>query len=298
MIARSRLALVSALAIVPAFSSARAQVPLHLGHASTSTVSVRIMAMVGDIRVVGWDKDSVDVMGTLPKGTRADLNAGGPSNASAGMKMFVEPPNDQAARDGKLVVRVPRGARVWLKAGSADMDVTGVTGGLDLNVVGGSITVHGNPRECRAESMDGKVAIDGTQEWLRVKTATGDIWLRGGQDIGASSISGMIRSSGGSVERAKLETTTGAIFFSTDVARGASVELESHSGSIEVEIPKKVELELDVATITGKIMNTWSHTKPSSGKEGRGMTLSVDGGIASGRVAIRSFKGLVQIRER
>jgi hypothetical protein len=46
--------------------------------------------------------------------------------------------------------------------GKLDVTASEVTGGLDLNVVGGSITVHGSPRELRAESMDGAVTIDGT----------------------------------------------------------------------------------------------------------------------------------------
>jgi hypothetical protein len=44
---------------------------------------------------------------------------------------------------------------------------------------------------------------------MRVKTATGDIALRGGEDIGASTISGTIDARGGEAERVKLESTTG-----------------------------------------------------------------------------------------
>ena len=40
------------------------------------------------------------------------------------------------------------------------MTVSDVTGGLDVNIVGGSITVRGSPRELRAESMDGAVTVD------------------------------------------------------------------------------------------------------------------------------------------
>ena len=107
--------------------------------------------------------------------------------------------------------------------------MTDVTGGLDLNVVGGSITVHGNPRELRAESMDGAVTIDGAPEWMRVKTATGDIALRGGQDVGASTISGTIDARNGEADHVKLESTTGAIRF----ALGAGARRDGGDGDAQ-----------------------------------------------------------------
>ena len=39
--------------------------------------------------------------------------------------------------EGSLELFVPVGATVWAKSGSATIDVTGITGGLDLNIVGG-----------------------------------------------------------------------------------------------------------------------------------------------------------------
>jgi hypothetical protein len=267
-----------------------------LGHLASPTVSVRLFAAVGDVRVIGWDRDSVEMSGSVPGGSRVEMSAGSPAEASKGMKMFIEAPAEQSSREGRIVLRVPRGARVWLKTGSADMDVAGVTGGLDLNVVGGSITVHGSPREVRAESMDGNVIIDGMPEWLRAKTATGDITFHGGQDVGVSTISGTIRTSGGTVERAKLEATTGAIWFATELARGASVELETHSGAIDVALMPKAGADLDIATITGVIDNLWTKARPVIGKEGRGATLTTSTGTSGGRVIVRSFKGTVRIR--
>jgi DUF4097 and DUF4098 domain-containing protein YvlB len=215
------------------------------------------------------------------------------------MKMYVEVPDERMAREGRLVLRVPKGARVWLKTGSADIDVAGVVGGLDLNVVGGSIAVHGNPRELRAESMDGNVLIDGSPAWLRAKTATGDITMTGGgEDLGASTISGAIRSRGGPVERMKLESTTGAIHFANDPARAASIEIDTHSGPVELELPRLGDVELDLATITGTIENGWSRIRPVSGREGRGMTLATFPGMSSARLNVRTFKGTIRVHAR
>ncbi len=288
--------LVLALALVAA--RVQAQQNVLVGHGATSTVSVRLYASVGDVHVIGWDRDSVEMTGTVPIGARVEMSGGPPSERSRGLKMFVETPSEQSGRDGRLVLRVPRGARVWLKTGSADMDVAGVTGGLDLNVVGGSITVHGSPRELRAESMDGAVVVNGAPEWVRVKTATGDIVLHGGQDIGASTISGSIRSSGGEVERVKFESTTGGVALSSTLARAASVELETHSGAIDVELTSRAEVDVDAATMTGVIDNRWGRGRPTAGREGRGMTFTSASGGTGGHVVIRTFKGTIRLLAR
>ncbi|MFL5617356.1 MAG: DUF4097 family beta strand repeat-containing protein [Gemmatimonadaceae bacterium] len=284
------LAALSALA-----APLHAQRKVHTAYAATPDVSVRLFASVGIVQVVGWEKDSVVVSGVVASGSQVSLGTPG-IGPTRGLKLFVESPTEQAGREGSLTMHVPRGARVWLKTGSADVTVSDVTGGLDVNVVGGSITVHGSPRELRAESMDGAVAIDGTPPWMRVKTATGNITLRGGEDIGASTISGTIDARGGQTERAKLESTTGDIRFALGLARGASVEMETHSGLIDMQLSRKTYPAIEAATVTGAIENAWSKTPPVAGREARGMTLSYPGDQISGRIELRSFKGKIALR--
>ena len=287
---------ITAAAALAAFATPlQAQRKVHVAHRTTSDVSVRLFASVGTVQVIGWEKDSVVISGTVPKGSQVAL--GTPSAvASRGLKLFVESPTEEAGRGGTLTMQVPRGARVWLKTGSSDVTVSDVTGGLDVNIVGGSITVRGSPRELRAESMDGAVAVDGTPAWMRLKTATGDITLRGGEDVGASTISGTIDARGGQAERVKLESTTGDIRFALGLARGAVVEMETHSGAIDVQLSRKTSMDVDAATVTGAIENLWSKMRPTVGSEGRGMTFTSQSGAMGGRVVLRSFKGRIILR--
>ena len=277
-------------------SALAAQQKVSAGWSTTPTVSVRLFAAVGSVQVVGWDRDSVQLTGSVPADSHVGMTGPNPGKIE-GLKAFIEAATEQRGREGALTLRVPRGARVWVKTGSAQITAADVTGGLDLNVVGGSIAVRGSPRELRAESMDGGVTVQGTPEWSRVKTATGDIVLRGGgTNIGASTISGSIDARGGAAERAAFETTSGAIRFGLDVVRGASVELETHSGSIAVLLPRKADLTVDAASVTGTIDNAWTRARPVMGREGRGMSLVAENGTASGRVVVRSFKGRIVLR--
>jgi hypothetical protein len=277
----------------------RAQQKVMQRFAVTPTASIRLFGDVGSLRIVGWDRDSVVVTGTLPAGARLDASRGGdPRKPSPGMKIYVEVPRSPAP-DAKLELRVPSRARVWSKSGSADVEVTGLTGGLDLNIVGGSARIVCSPAELQVESMDGSVTIEGSPAWLRAKTATGDIVLRGGSDdAGVSTISGAVRVGEGRFERAKFTSVTGPIVFAGDLARGATLDIDTHGGPIELRLAPRLDAEFDVATVTGSIENTLTARRPVAGREGRGMELGFTSGTGRARILVRSFKGNIYLRAR
>jgi hypothetical protein len=261
--------------------------------------SIRIAGAISSLKNIGWDRDSLAITGSAPAGTRFDGGVGSSSSGpSRGAKFYLETSNELFG-GGDLELRVPRGARVWAKSGSATIEVTGVTGGLDLNVVGGSVVVSSRPRELNIEAMDGDVRVNAGADWLRVKTATGAIEVRGGSDdAGLSTVSGPIRVLDGRFERGKFETVTGDITYRGDVGFRGSVDLTTHSGRIELQLPPRPDLELDAATVTGSIENAVTSSRPITGREGRGMELGFSSGSGNTRVVVRSFKGNVTLKPR
>ncbi|HEU4995374.1 MAG TPA: DUF4097 family beta strand repeat-containing protein [Gemmatimonadaceae bacterium] len=290
------LTLAIAAATAVPFSVGAAQQKVDIHRAASPTVSVRLNGAISVIRVVGWDKDSIALVGGIGAGSRLD---GGPLNAVGpvqGMKFYVEAADEAGSRANRLELYVPARSRVWIKAGSADIEAGGVTGGLDLNIVGGSVRVSGAPRELLVESMDGSVTMNGTAEFARLKTATGDIVLQGGgEDVTLTTVSGSIRASDGTVQRARFESVTGPIVFAGDLARGGDAKFDTHSGAIELRLARRADLEIDAASITGSIENGWNSGRPIAGREGRGMELGTSSGMGGARVTIRSFKGNVKL---
>lgn len=277
---------------------AAAQRKVDMGRAATSDVSVRIAGAFAALRVIGWERDSVALAGTLGTNARLEGGFGGaPGTPSRGVKMYIESTDDVVS--GSLVLRVPARARVWVKAGSATVEASGVTGGLDLNVVAGSILVRGEPREVVAEAMDGTITIDGHAAYVRAKTASGDITMRGGgDDAGATTVSGAIRLGSGRWERVRLESVTGLLEFAGELARGASLTVDSHSGPIELRLPPRSDLDVDARTITGAIENGYSKNRPIVGREGRGQELGFSSGLGGAQVTLRSFKGNIRVGGR
>ena len=261
--------------------------------------SIRIAGAISSLKIIGWDRDSLAITGTAPVGARFDGGVGSSlSGPSRGAKFYLET-NNELFGGGNLELRVPHGARVWAKSGSATIEVSGVTGGLDLNVVGGTVVVSSRPRELNIESMDGDVRVSAGAEWLRVKTATGAIEVRGGsEDAGLSTVSGPIRVLDGRYERGKFETVTGDITYRGDVGFKGSMDITTHSGRVDLQLPPRPDLELDAATVTGSIENAVTSTRPITGREGRGMELGFSSGSGNTRVVVRSFKGNIALKPR
>jgi hypothetical protein len=286
-----------ALAVMP-LAPAGAQQKVDIRRASTSDVSVRLSGAFASLRIVASPADSIVLTGAVGVGHRLEGGALHPTGATSGMKFFVESPNEASIAGNRLELRVPRNARVWVKTGSADIDVSGVGGGLDLNIIGGSVRVNGKPRELLVESMDGAVTFSGFAGYARLKTATGNITLEGGgDDLSLTTVSGVIHAANGErpLERARFESVTGPITYRGTPSARADLRFDTHSGGIELFIGKTANLEVDAETITGTIENSWSSRKPIAGREGRGMELAFSSGMGGPRVQVKSFKGNVRL---
>lgn len=293
---RSTLRLAALVALPLAAAAAQQQVDI--GSRTAPDVSLRVTGAFARLRVVAWDRDSVSITGTLPKGYRFDGGFSNPlAGPSRGAKWFIEA-GGGGPTGGALELRVPARARVWIKGNSADIEATGVTGELDLNVVGGSVRVTGSPRALNVEAMDAAITVDGSPAWVRLKTSEGDITMRGGSpDAAFSSISGNIRVSDGAYERANFETVSGGVTFAGDLARAASVTVDVHSGPVELLFGANASADIDAITLTASIENLLTSQRAIAGRE-RGQELDLVLGAGDGRVVIRTFKGSIRLARR
>ncbi|HEY0529907.1 MAG TPA: hypothetical protein VGD02_13855 [Gemmatimonadaceae bacterium] len=254
--------------------------------------AIRIANLVGSVVVHGWNKDTVLVRGVLAPGDNFFMGGG-----YTGAKMFVESANERDPKPTRLEVWVPARVRLWVKTATANIDVSDVTGGLDLYVVSGTIDVSGNPRELNAEAIDGDIHITGSAPWMRAKSATGTIVLRGGSDdLALSTVSGAVNVQGGAFERSKIETVTGNITFTGQLDRSGAFDFDTHSGTIDIMLPDKANASVSVVTIAGAITNRLTRGTPVAGRFGRGAELNVDYNDGGARVTVRSFKGPVTLR--
>ena len=188
---------------------------------------------------------------------------------------------------------MPAGSRVRVKGTRGSIVADGVTGALDLGSTSGDITVTGIPRELTVETMDGDMQLEGASVWLRARAAGGDVTIRGGaEDLVAASVSGAVTVTTGPVRAARLETMTGDIVFEASIARGAVLDLGTHSGAVRVLLPKGSTPTVEATTVAAPIDNNLTPQRALIRGDGRELALSLGG---DARLSVRSFKGAITL---
>lgn len=288
----SARALVMALLVVPLASRGALAQHADAGHRLDRDGAVRVFNLVGAVRVTGWDRDSVAITAT-GAGARRIVSGG----SARGIKIAMH--QQRVTDTGPAVtldVRVPRGARVWIKTLSAPVTVRGVTGGVDVSTVSAPVRVEGSPRELRAEAMDGAIVVDGAPAWARLRTATGDITLRGGgTNVGLTSVSGSLRVDEGTVARGRFETVDGTIHFAARTDPTGSYEFDTHAGSVELRLTPDAAADVEVSSLHGTIENRLSPDRPRARPDAGSRTLAATLGGGGAQIMVRTFKGAVRL---
>ncbi len=256
--------------------------------------ALRIVNMVGGVVVHGWNKDTVLIRGTM---SPLDRFYGG--GGYTGVKFGIESGSESDPKPARLEIWVPARVRLWIKTATANIDVGGVDGGLDLYVVSGTIDVNGSPRELNAEAIDGDIHINGSPSWVRAKSASGVITFHGASsDAAFSTVSGAVKVDGGVFERTKVETVTGDInFTAAKLDRSGSFDFDSHSGAVTVALPERLGVSFYAVTIAGTVTNNLSDKRPTPGRFGRGAELVTELSGGGAKVSVRTFKGAVVLRK-
>jgi len=295
-ILRRAAALLALLALCPVVAAAQDTTRTEVrGQRLDAGGAVRIWNLLGAVRVVGWARDSIAVTARVAAG--APLYFGG---GRQGVKLGVEERGGSAAT-GDLEVRVPRGARVWIKTSTASITVTGVAGDLELYSVTGAVRVTGRPATLRVESMAGPVTVGDGADWIRARTSSGTLTVRGAVgDAQLSTVGGALALDGAVAQRARLESVTGTVQHRGGVARGATLAIETNAGDVTLQLPQPGgDVALDLLTLTGRITSPVPAVRAAvrAGGQGQALLLPAEKGAGgdAGRIEVRSFKGTITV---
>jgi hypothetical protein len=255
---------------------------------------LRIMLMTeGTVRVEAWDRDSVGVTARLDDAAEPGWYFG-TSGTGAG-KLGVETRGSSGGR-AEIEVRVPTGARLWIKTLGAPIHVIGVDGALDLYSVTGRIRIEGSPISLTAETMGGPIDLHGDPQVARLRSGAGGISVRGGgSDLTLHTVSGDVDvEARDPVRRLAAETVGGSVRIAGTLSRGASLSVISHDGAVTAELPAETGAEFLLVTLEGEIRNRLS--APGGEVSGlRGREQAFTAGTGGADVTIRTFSGTITI---
>lgn len=247
----------------------------------------RIWNLQGSVRVVGWDLDSVRVEGDFDDVARAGFLFGA---QGAGGKMSTESYGRSGHAD--LLVRVPRGATVWVKTLSAPVVVTGVEGVIDVYAVTGDVHIETSARSVYAESMGGRVRVVGSYRVVRLRSGSGALEFDGAaDDLSLTSVSGDIRARAAGLTRGIIESVGGDVRLGVSLRARAALEILTHDGDVDVTLPRSVSADFMLRTVSGRLR---SELRAATGEAERELLFST--GRGGSDVEIRTFSGAIVVR--
>ena len=289
-------ALLALLCVLAMHADVSAQRKVHERHAVVPSGFIRIFVQNGDVQVVGWDRDSLVVTGTIDDAA-SEFGVGiTPRGAKIGSW------NDEQAdaKPAQLTIYLPRGSNVWVKTTGASISVSSVSGGLDLFSVSGPITVAGAPRQIYAETMAGALhLLNAKTPSARLKTASGELRINGDiADLTAITVSGAITTALASFGRARLESVEGHIRYYGGLPGGSHLDVINHSGAITLAISPRTSADFVFNLYDADLHDEFGFRK--RWLTAKQKTSEVTFGLGerpTARVVIRSFKGPVIVRK-
>ncbi len=281
-----RLGFVAVVWVVPL----GAQTKQSKAFAVAPDVAVRIHNLVGVVRVTGWDRDSIVVVAVIPRGGGSFFGGGGGRFA----KMGVEGQDPSLAGPGsELDVRVPRGARVWIKSASARVELTNLGGEVEATSVTGSIELDGAPRVSTLESIDGDVTITGAATVVRIRTGAGAVRVTGARgDVVVSTVQGPITVESDQLLAGRITSVSGRVTVRSGVPPDGVLEVETHDGDVHLVLPATIDARFDLSTVKGVIV-----APPAApGDRSARFTLGKKAGAGRGAgITVRTFSGGIRI---
>ncbi|QRP48719.1 DUF4097 family beta strand repeat-containing protein [Amycolatopsis sp. FDAARGOS 1241] len=164
-----------------------------------------------------------------------------------------------------VTVHAPKGSHVEVRAGAADVTVTGAAGRADILTGSGEVTLERADGAAIVRTGTGRVKLGPTAAGLQLRTGSGS--------VEAASVSGSatLATGTGSVWLGSVEgevmARTGSGDLSVAEAGSGSLELITGSGEVRVGIRRGVTAEVELASAAGRVHSELdvSGTPPEAG---------------------------------
>ncbi|MBW3665999.1 MAG: DUF4097 domain-containing protein [Actinobacteria bacterium] len=179
-----------------------------------------------------------------------------------------------------VTVRMPSGGEARVSTASARIDCEPHMGRIEVKTASGDVEVE-SAEIVTIKTASGDVGLGDATKAVRVATASGDIFVRGGSEgsLGCNTASGEVH-----IERCSGALDVNTVSGNVYVRRftGSQANFKSMSGSIDLGIPEGTRIDLDASILSGKLRTP--PTKQPSVPVERHMTVKAK--LVSGDLAI------------
>jgi DUF4097 and DUF4098 domain-containing protein YvlB len=249
----------------------------------------------GGVTIRGWDRNEVEITGSLGKNVeKLEINS---DEHNFSIRVVLPKGSRNRVGSTELNVRAPATSDVRVQAMSSDVEVREIAGELDLHAVSGDIIVRDIRDDAELETVTGDIEVKGSVGELEAKTLSGDIWANAVTNSAElETVSGEIVVEGESINSLECKLVSGNIKFEGTLGESAEVELECHSGNIVITLPADTSAAFDCETFSGGIRNAFGVEAEKKSQLGPGRVLRYEQGGGDADVEMKTFSGNITIK--
>lgn len=263
---------------------------------------ISISNVKGEVKVTAWERNQVQVTGTLGEGAKRLAVEGDAHD----LRIKVEGPeksgwfswgSDSRMGPTDLDVRVPRGVALKVDVVSAPIGVSGLAGGaVEVNTVSGRVRLDARSPAVSVDSVSGDVELSAPVQKANVETVSGNVAIpsvAGSAEV--QTVSGGIRVGGGPLQSGEVSTVSGDIALGVGLAADGRLHVETMSGDVRLDLPADLSAQLSAETFSGSLQSDFGSARRP--EHGPGTHLDTRVGAGQGRVTVETFSGDIRIRK-
>lgn len=181
--------------------------------------------------------------------------------------------------EASVVLSVPAGARVGVKAVSAPVVVSGLRAGTSVKTVSGDVTLRD-----LAEEVD-------------VKTVSGDVQAKGiAADLKAKTVSGTVALVDGSCRWVRAKAVSGDVLCDLDLDPSGVYDLGTVSGDVALRTGADPSVTVEAQSVSGSVVSDFGLDWDERGPGKRSLRQRVGEGEA--RLAVKTVSGDLRLVRR
>ncbi len=259
---------------------------------------VSIHVVRGKISVTGWDKNVVQVKGTL------DERSEGLAFEKRGGAIIIEdkvPNNLNRGEGSNLTIFVPRTVNLDADTVSADIAVKEIAGRSEIQSVSGDINAEKLGHDVELQSVSGDVELKGAGREIEMESVSGNVKAHvTAQRLVIESVSGDITvRNEGELTHGDFTVVSGDVELESKLADDVDLEMESVSGSLKLNVRGNVNAHIQAETGPGgDIVNELTNDVPDEAEFTGAESLDIKIGNGRGRIDASVVTGDIEFRKK
>lgn len=225
--------------------------PIELERELAPDGRLEVRNVTGEIRVRPGTGNRLQLSGSLGEGV-AELRVGGDRSHLTVEVVPMKNPRELAPT--QLWLTVPATVSLILQSVSADVDVDGMQGPLEVETVSGDVALAAQSRSLELRTVSGNMQLRSPAEYSRINTVSGDVEAHGMSGrLTLETVSGNATLSGDAFDNVDIKSISGDVSASLSLTPQGRLAGESLSGNLRIDLPRETLAVMRLNSFSGDV---------------------------------------------